>query len=69
MAADREHVDAAVAPLVLTRDQVAAALQVSAETIEGLHRMGRLRGVRIGRHLRWRPGDVTAYVERLAPGE
>lgn len=54
--------------LVLTRDQVAGLLQVRSDTVTNLHRMGELRGVLIGRHLRWRLGDVENYVRGLGPG-
>lgn len=53
------------APLVMTKQQVAEALTVSEDTIENLHRVGQLRGVLIGKHLRWRPADVSAFVEGL----
>ncbi len=52
-------------PLLLTRDEVAATLQVPAETIDNLHRTGQLRAWKIGKHLRWRPADVRAFVEKL----
>jgi len=53
------------APLVLRRDEVAALLQVSENTVANLHRLRQLEGVKIGKYLRWRPDDVRAFVERL----
>lgn len=55
--------------LVFTREQVAALLQVSEDTIANLHRTGQLRGVKIGKHLRWRPADVRAFVEGLGKNQ
>ena len=60
---DRLHVIAT--PLLMTRDEVATALQVPADTVTHLHRDGQLCGVRIGKHLRWRPEDVHAFVQGL----
>ena len=53
------------APLMMTREEVAAVLQVPADTVTNLHRERKLRGVRIGKHLRWRPNDLRDFVERL----
>ena len=52
-------------PLLMTKDEVAAALQVPADTVTHLHRDGQLPGVKIGKHLRWRPEDVQAFVQGL----
>lgn len=52
-------------PLVLTVQQVAELLQVSRDTVENLHRTRQLPAVRIGKHNRWRPQDVRAFVDRL----
>ena len=56
-------------PLVLTRPQVAALLQVSEDSISNLHRTKQLRAVKCGKFLRWRLPDVTSYVEGLIPDE
>ncbi len=56
-------------PLVLTREQVAALLQVSADSIGNLHRTKQLIGVKVGKFLRWRLPDVKAYIDGLMPGE
>ena len=51
--------------LVLTREQVAERLQVPVDTVENLHRTGQLRGVKVGKHKRWRPTDVETFVQQL----
>ena len=51
--------------LVLTRKQVAERLQVPVDTVENLHRTGQLRGVKVGKHKRWRPTDVETFVQQL----
>lgn len=55
-------------PLVLTAAEAAAMLNVPPVTLVNLHRIGALRGVLVGRHLRWKPADVAAFVESLEPG-
>ena len=55
-------------PLVLTRPQVAALLQISEDSIDNLHRTRQLVAVKCGKFLRWRPLDVKAYIEALIPG-
>ncbi|MCH8854297.1 MAG: hypothetical protein IID41_16840 [Planctomycetes bacterium] len=55
-------------PLVLKREQVAALLQVSGDSIDNLHRTKQLIGVKVGKFLRWRLPDVKAYIEGLIPG-
>ena len=53
--------------LLLDRDQTAELLGVGPKTIEYLHRMGQLRGVKVGKGLRWRPADAEAFVKSLEP--
>lgn len=55
-------------PLVLTRAQVAALLQVSEDSVSNLHRTEQLCAVKCGKFLRWRLSDVKAYIEGLIPG-
>ena len=55
--------------LLLSKDEVAELLGVSAETVDYLHRVKNLRGVRVGKRNLWRPHDVQEYVEKLAPAE
>jgi hypothetical protein len=54
-------------PLLLTAEDVGRLLQVEAATVHNLHRLGRLRGVRVGRELRWRFADVRRFVDELKP--
>jgi len=61
--------DLGVPRLLWTDEQTAGALGVTVNTVEGLHRTGQLVGLKVGRHLRWRPSDVVAFVERLIPRE
>ena len=56
-------------PLLLTRPQVAALLQVSEDSISNLHRTKQLRAVKCGKFLRWRLPDVKSYIDGLIPGE
>ncbi|MCH8851618.1 MAG: hypothetical protein IID41_03085 [Planctomycetes bacterium] len=56
-------------PLVLTRPQVAALLQVSEDSIDNLHRTKQLVAVKCGKFLRWRLPDVKSYIDGLIPGE
>ena len=56
-------------PLVLTRPQVAALLQISEDSIDNLHRTKQLVAVKCGKFLRWRFPDVKAYIEGLTPGK
>lgn len=51
--------------LALGAAEVALQLGVTANTVEGLHRSGALRGVTIGSHLRWHPQDVRDFVDSL----
>ena len=51
--------------LLLNRAQVASVLDVPAETVDYLHRVRKLRAVRVGKFNRWRPRDVQAYVDTL----
>lgn len=56
-------------PLVLTDQQVAVLLSVPPGSIRYMHRVGVLRGVKIGGHLRWRRQDVLAYVQAMSPDD
>lgn len=55
--------------VVLNKDETAAVLGVTPDTIENLHRTGQLRGVKVGKHLRWRPRDIVRFVDALENGE
>ena len=56
---DRELLDNEI---VLTRDQVAKVLSIRPESVDHLHRVGALKGIKIGKMLRWRPDDLRRYV-------
>lgn len=57
--------DPRMAPILLTIDDVADALQVSATTVKRLIREGRLRAVKIERATRIRRTDLEAYTDEL----
>ena len=56
-----------MAKLLLTREEVSQLLEVPADTITNLHRVRLLPGVKVGKHLRWKPEAVQEYVDGLAP--
>ncbi len=51
--------------LSLTKNEAARALNVPVDTILNQTRVGQLRSVKIGKHKRWRPADLQAYIEAL----
>jgi excisionase family DNA binding protein len=53
---------------VFTPDEVARLLRVSRMTVYRLVGDGHLRAYRVGRSLRIRPDDLTAYLEAAATG-
>ena len=53
--------------LLLTREEVSQLLVVPPDTITNLHRVRLLSGVKVGKHLRWKPDAVRQYVESLGP--
>lgn len=53
------------APLCLTAEEAAAFIGVSTSTIENQYRIRALRGVLIGRHLRFRRCDLIRFCEEL----
>ena len=62
---DGAHIDVLMSELLLTREEAARVLRVKSDTLENLHRTGQLVGVKVGKHLRWRPSDVRRFVEKL----
>ena len=52
-----------IAPLTLTKEEAAAALNVPPDTLLNLTRTGQLRCVAIGKHRRWLLDDLREYVE------
>ena len=55
--------------LLLTREEVAELLHVSAETVKHLHRMKQLPAVKVGKSNMWKPETVRAFVNNLEAGE
>ena len=55
--------------LLLTRKEVASLLAVPEDTITNLHRVRLLPGVKVGKHLRWRPDAVRRFVDGLNPDD
>ena len=53
-----------IAPLTLTKEQAAAALNVPVDTLLNVSRNGELPCVMIGKHKRWLLGDLREYVEK-----
>lgn len=53
---------------VLSVRQTAAVLQVNESTVRSEIAAGRLRASRVGRQLRLRPDDISAYLDRLVVG-
>lgn len=52
------------APVMLTRSQVAEALDISPHAVWELYNSGKLRGVKVGRKLRFDVLDVLRFVGR-----
>ncbi len=52
-----------IAPLTLTKEQAAAALNVRVDTVLNLTTTGQLRSVQIGKHKRWLMDDLREYVQ------
>lgn len=48
--------------VLLTINEVAERLRVEPVSVRHLHQTGRLRGVRIGRTLKWRATDVDRFI-------
>lgn len=65
--ASPNETEALLRRLLLTREQVAELLAVPVDTVSNLHRMKLLRGIKIGKHLRWKPITIQNYVDGLAP--
>lgn len=59
--------DAAVPPILLTRDDAAAALGVSLNTVKRLVRSGEIPVRHVGHLVRIRYEDLRAYVDGLPP--
>lgn len=53
---------------LLDEQQVADVLNVTARMVRRLRVEGKLPAVRVGRHVRFRPADVAAYLDGIAGG-
>jgi len=53
-------------PALLTVEESADALRIGMSTLKKLVRQGEIPVVRIGRSVRLRPGDISAWIERQA---
>ena len=53
-----------IAPLTLTKEQAAAALNVSCDTLLNLSRTGQLRSIMVGKHKRWVMDDLREFVQK-----
>ena len=51
--------------LLLDRSEVAVLLRVPENAVNNLHRCRQLRGVLVGRNLRWKPETVRQFVDGL----
>lgn len=55
--------------LLLDRSEVAVLLRVPENAVNHLHRCRQLRGVFVGRNLRWKPETVRQFVDELNPDD
>ncbi len=58
-----------IAPLTLTKEEAAGALNVPADTLLNLTRTGQLLSVKIGKHKRWLLDDLHEYVQNQRTNE
>ena len=56
--------DTATKPLLLTPNEAAKMLSISARTLWDLKTTGKIRCVRINRLVRYDPQDLIAYIEK-----
>lgn len=52
-------------PLLWRDEDAAAWLQVPVASIRNAYRVGQLKGLLVGRHLRFHPDDIQTFVSRL----
>ncbi len=55
--------------LLLDKSEVASLLRVNENAVSHLHRCRQLRGVLVGKNLRWKPTTVRQYVDGLNPDD
>jgi excisionase family DNA binding protein len=58
-----------IAPLTLTKEQAAAALNVPVDTLLNQTRIGNLASMTIGKHQRWLLADLQEYVQNQRGNE
>jgi excisionase family DNA binding protein len=56
--------DTATKPLLLTPNEAAKMLCISARTLWDLQKAGKVRAIRINRLVRYDPHDLIAYIEK-----
>ena len=56
--------DAVIKPLLLTPNEAAKMLCISARTLWDLKENGKIRSIRINRLVRYDPQDLIAYIEK-----
>lgn len=61
--------DELLAQLLLDKSEVASLLRVNENAVSHLHRCRQLRGVLVGRNLRWKPTTVREFVDGLNPDD
>ena len=54
---------------LLSAAEAASLIGVQPQTVKNWHRFDRLRGVRAGREIRWRQGDVLRFAASLRPAD
>ncbi len=64
-----DETETTIAPLTLTKEQAAAALNVPIDTLLNLTRTGQLWSIQIGKHKRWLMDDLREYVENQRSDE
>ncbi len=62
-------IETTIAPLTLTKEEAAAALNAPVDTLQNLTRTGQLRSVQIGKHKRWLLVDLREYVQNQRTNE
>ncbi len=58
-----------IAPLTLTKEQAAAALNVPVDTLLHQTRIGSLASITVGKHQRWLLDDLREYVQNQRGNE
>ena len=61
--------DELLSQLLLEKSEVASLLRVPENAVSNLHRCRQLRGVLVGRNLRWKPATVREFVDGLNPDD